>query len=645
TLRGIAGSEKFIIMQNGVRITPPTGDPYSMGAQFSLANAKRVEIILGPASALYGADAFSGIINIITNDARDTKGGTVNTSYGQYATGDHSIVLGSHTRDLGFTVTAQVTHSREPDYYNIYPESFSWYNDHYKPDGTVDINGNPEATPVSFDRSFEMPTRSYYLDAKANFGDFEIGALAMHERHSSSVSVDPRYSLYTKDAFIATQLQSGYARHVHTGKDDRWSLQSYISFCNTRMDPESNFINRFTGYEQGYKYQASQSQKIEEQWDYELTRNASVIAGFSIEDHSVLPKTADLPRAFNPKVPAAYQQIPYINTDTTDYLGNSLVIYQDFYYLHYQNYGTFAQLYNKWKWVELTVGGRFDYNTRFKSVFNPRMGLVVKPKDNLKLKLLYGQSFLAPSPWKAYSTYGSFQPVSDSLGQITGLESPFFHIPNPDLKPEKLQSLEGGVAFYKGKNFSAFADVYYNTISNLINIQSASTQTSFRGVSVTYAETANNEGVANTYGATFSGNYFLNLGEHRFNLYGSYSYSNGKIDGEPLVLSAMHTGKAGIDWTLGKWSASLRTLHRSASNSVLTKTSGDYYTSPAYTIYNLNARYALASQKHYELQLTLGIRNLTNVKYYNAAAGQDSFTITPQDPIRVCLGANLQFKP
>ena len=40
----------------------------------SLENVKRIEIIRGPASALYGTSAFVGIVNIITNKGSEIDG-------------------------------------------------------------------------------------------------------------------------------------------------------------------------------------------------------------------------------------------------------------------------------------------------------------------------------------------------------------------------------------------------------------------------------------------------------------------------------------------------------------------------------------------------------------------------------------------
>ena len=56
--------------KDGIRINSPTVEPIIPVAEnYPLYNAKQVEILYGPASAIYGADAFSGVINIITENA------------------------------------------------------------------------------------------------------------------------------------------------------------------------------------------------------------------------------------------------------------------------------------------------------------------------------------------------------------------------------------------------------------------------------------------------------------------------------------------------------------------------------------------------------------------------------------------------
>lgn len=73
--RGIDTPEnnKTLIFIDGVLTNNPSQGVSYMSYQFALHNVKRVEILWGPASALYGANAYSGIINIVTKTADDLE--------------------------------------------------------------------------------------------------------------------------------------------------------------------------------------------------------------------------------------------------------------------------------------------------------------------------------------------------------------------------------------------------------------------------------------------------------------------------------------------------------------------------------------------------------------------------------------------
>lgn len=66
---------QVLMMYNGVaQISPYLGNRGDMQGTLPVDNIQRIEIIRGPGSALYGADAFSGVINIITKNAADLDG-------------------------------------------------------------------------------------------------------------------------------------------------------------------------------------------------------------------------------------------------------------------------------------------------------------------------------------------------------------------------------------------------------------------------------------------------------------------------------------------------------------------------------------------------------------------------------------------
>jgi iron complex outermembrane receptor protein len=79
-LRGL-GSNRNLILINGQRLLPMLGSDVNFVPAFML---KRVDVLTGGASAVYGSDAISGVVNFITRD--DLNGVRVD---GQYAVNDH----------------------------------------------------------------------------------------------------------------------------------------------------------------------------------------------------------------------------------------------------------------------------------------------------------------------------------------------------------------------------------------------------------------------------------------------------------------------------------------------------------------------------------------------------------------------------
>lgn len=73
-LRGISdvGQTQILIMENGI-IQNDIGNGWIRHVQFDtlFIDVERIEIILGPGSSLYGANAYAGLINIITKKGKN----------------------------------------------------------------------------------------------------------------------------------------------------------------------------------------------------------------------------------------------------------------------------------------------------------------------------------------------------------------------------------------------------------------------------------------------------------------------------------------------------------------------------------------------------------------------------------------------
>jgi len=88
TVRGIYTGQynpELSILVNSIPISIGyTGGHPVFSGEFPLQNVKRIEIIRGPGSAVYGADAFAGVVNIITKTAKDIDGVEIGARTGSF---------------------------------------------------------------------------------------------------------------------------------------------------------------------------------------------------------------------------------------------------------------------------------------------------------------------------------------------------------------------------------------------------------------------------------------------------------------------------------------------------------------------------------------------------------------------------------
>ncbi|MCP4711131.1 MAG: TonB-dependent receptor plug domain-containing protein [Planctomycetes bacterium] len=79
SVRGIhtGTSPEVLLLINGVSTTNVYGGYRPQDFVLPVANISRIEVIRGPGSAVFGADAFAGTINVITKDSHELLGYTV----------------------------------------------------------------------------------------------------------------------------------------------------------------------------------------------------------------------------------------------------------------------------------------------------------------------------------------------------------------------------------------------------------------------------------------------------------------------------------------------------------------------------------------------------------------------------------------
>jgi vitamin B12 transporter len=91
SLRGTAFSQVLILV-DGVRINDSQTGHHNSDIPVQLQDIERIEVLMGPGSSIYGADAFGGIVNIITS--RHAKPARASLSAGEHGLFDGSFGIG-----------------------------------------------------------------------------------------------------------------------------------------------------------------------------------------------------------------------------------------------------------------------------------------------------------------------------------------------------------------------------------------------------------------------------------------------------------------------------------------------------------------------------------------------------------------------
>ncbi|OQW93556.1 MAG: hypothetical protein BWK79_10475, partial [Beggiatoa sp. IS2] len=294
--RGHVGSNKFLIMQDGVRIDSPTGENIPIAENIPLHHAERVEILYGAAAALYGADAFGGVINIITEAASKVDGVNVTATTGtdnyqayylragKQLTENLSIVVGGHQHSAD---TADL--SKRDASYNT------------KVDATT--YGGKTAIAAADRENFAAPVDSESAFARINFGkNVTLGVNHSFLRNSSSLGVKPSISLFTDSAQWNSETNTAYAKGSFDF-NDHFSSNTTASYATYEADPQSDFKSIFVDFEDSYTYVKGKKWGIEQQFDYRFNDNHALIVGASYEDFYSIPRLTNLSHPYNVNEP------------------------------------------------------------------------------------------------------------------------------------------------------------------------------------------------------------------------------------------------------------------------------------------------------------------------------------------------------
>jgi vitamin B12 transporter len=262
-LRG-ANSGHTLVLIDGVRVSSSSAGTTALEA-IPLEQIERIEILRGPASSLYGADAIGGVIQVFTRRGGDSFTGNANAGYGTYGTSNAGGGVSGSAGPVRFALQAG---TRRSDGFNaiVNRDDFSYNDDRdgYRNDSVSAslalpwgqdqelsaryfrnrLNAQFDGGPGFDDRTITT-LESWQIDSRNRIAAFWTSRLSLAEGSDDSVSkagfgdsvFTTRQWQYTwQNEFVLPQgtLTAGYER-----REER--LATDADFAVTRRDTDALF--------------------------------------------------------------------------------------------------------------------------------------------------------------------------------------------------------------------------------------------------------------------------------------------------------------------------------------------------------------------------------------------------------------------
>lgn len=441
-MRGIVSqfTPQTLVLQNGIPVTTLlVGNKGNLWAGYPVEHIARIEIIRGPGSAIYGADAYSGVINIITKTAADIPGTQTGLRYGSFGTDSawvqHGGKMGAvdvaayvrfgHTDGSKQIITADAQTRNDTIFHTHASLAPGPVNTGYDAvDGNLDLSydkwrwragyklrDNIESAagvasaldPVGRGKSERITTDLTWNDPQFAPG-WGISATASYLQYTQLFPV-PLQLLGPGVTFPTGTFPNGMI-----GSPETWERQYRFSTALTYSGLTGHNLRLGLGHDDLNMY------KTAEHRNFTYAANGTPIplpGGAPVVDFS--------------------DTAPFITPHR-----------RKENYIYVQDEWNFAK-----DWT-LTAGVRHDRYSDFGNTTNPRAALVWDVLQDLTVKLLYGRAFRSPSFTEKYSITN---PVA---------------VGNPDLRPESIRTLETVFAWQARKDIQVNLNFFSYTMNDVI---------------------------------------------------------------------------------------------------------------------------------------------------------------------------------
>ncbi len=352
--RGIPDS--FLFLYDSVPMTSDsTKSIFPLGEELSLDMVKRIEIIKGPASVLWGPDAFAGVVNIVPLEGRDIDGVKLNLRGGSPDHEGHFTVSMGKNFGLweGFVAVSATSRRAFNRTYNVL-----------------------ECTD-------EQTCTNPYIRGKDTLDDSKYLETVFNLSWKQWLKISGRWSTMT-DRYVVGEMDS----------DKKWAAKKKIPFRFIRLEAQKGLGLYKFHFNTYYSKIPFEEQLVDVSWH----SNSHVYYGEIFVDRQLWDSTGlvtiGTSYRYN-RITGAVLSKSFL----PDYLqpGNPLftpiINQKDFNTSLFSVYG---QLRKHWKWFDIWAGLRFDDHNQYDNSVSYNIGAGFHPISSLRLKLLLGTAYRTP---------------------------------------------------------------------------------------------------------------------------------------------------------------------------------------------------------------------------------------------------------
>jgi outer membrane receptor for ferrienterochelin and colicin len=326
---------KVLLLLDGQEMNEVLFGTTQFGNHVSVDQIKRIEIIRGPGSAIYGGYAEYGVINIITKDGGDINGITAVATYGQmqrsFARRNVSLSGGFKKGNFDLSIAGSVGEAKRSDqvYYDLYG-------------GSYDMNKYSSTNPMNLNVGLKIKSFSTR---------FILDNYAIRSADGYDAVREPYWGKFnSKFCELKYELKLGRKLTI-TPKINYKNQVPWNTEGDSITEPYYKIVDRYTG-------------NLNVSYNY--NRKLNITVGGEI---------------FNDRAEDRVEGSYYADSAKK---------------VSYLNEALFAQALMKFRLVNIIVGARFDNHNIYGSSFVPRVGLT-KKIEKFHFKILYSNAFRAPT--------------------------------------------------------------------------------------------------------------------------------------------------------------------------------------------------------------------------------------------------------